>query len=202
MRKILLLLATLFFIFGCGSDDSSKPDKIAKFKPFGENEEIVLKGVSGKELVLVRKNGGFVLKGAEDKILMLDIFGTFCPPCQKEAPNIMQYQIDNADKFALVALTHFENVTDEYVQSEFVQKYNAFYFITNNQEINDRIAEQIVKDIDYKREIALPFKVVLKNGEYQVLTDIDTGKFGVKYYLGGIDMTKMQNDLKRVYELK
>ncbi|WP_169776969.1 thioredoxin domain-containing protein [Campylobacter mucosalis] len=202
MRKILLLLATLFFIFGCGSDDSSKPYKIAKFKPFGENEEIVLKGVSGKELVLVRKNGGFVLKGAEDKILMLDIFGTFCPPCQKEAPNIMQYQIDNADKFVLVALTHFENVTDEYVQNEFVQKYNAFYFITNNQEINDRIAEQIVKDIDYKREIALPFKVVLKNGEYQVLTDIDTGKFGVKYYLGGIDMTKMQNDLKRVYGLK
>lgn len=199
MKKILSLIVAAFFIFGC-SEESSKEPESYKFKPFAQGEEIVLKSVQGKPLTLVRTAGGFVIKGEENKVLMIDIFGTFCPPCQKEAPAIMQYQLDHADKFSIVALTHFENVTDEYVQKEFIQKYNAFYFIANDQKINDRIADQIIADIGYKREIALPFKVVLKGGEYQILTDIGTGEFGVKYYLGGIHLERMNNDLDRIYK--
>lgn len=130
---------------------------------------------------------------------MLDIFGTFCPPCQKEAPALMQYQLDNADKFVLVGLTHFENVSDEYVKSNFAQKYNAYYFIANDNALNDRIAEQIIADIGYNHEIALPFKVVLKDGKYQSLTDVDSGRYGVKYYLGGINWQDMKADLDKIY---
>ena len=59
-----------------------------------------------------------------------------------------------------------------------------------------------MRDIEYKHEISLPFKVVLKNGEYQILTDVDSGKYGVKYYLGGIKVTKMKEDLAKIYETK
>ena len=44
--------------------------------------------------------------------------------------------------------------------------------------------------------------MVIKNGEYQILTDVDSGQYGVKYYLGGIKVTKMKEDLAKIYETK
>ncbi|MGP1360281.1 TlpA family protein disulfide reductase [Campylobacter sp.] len=198
MKKIIILIIALFAFFGCKEEENSR----ATFKEFTPNEEVVLKDVSGKDITLIRKNSGFVIKNDENKVLMIDIFGTFCPPCQKEAPELTKYQFENKETFTLIGLTHFENVTDEYVLNEFMQKFHAYYFVTNNQKINGRLIEQIVRDIEYKHEIALPFKVVLKNGKYQILTDVDSGKYGVKYYLGGTKVTKMKEDLTKIYETK
>jgi len=198
MKNLIVLIIALSTFFGCKEEENSR----TAFKEFTPNEEIALKDVSGKDITLIRKNSGFVIKNDENKVLMIDIFGTFCPPCQKEAPELTKYQFENKETFTLIGLTHFENVTDEYVLNEFMQKFHAYYFITNNQKINDRLIEQIVRDIEYKHEIALPFKVVLKNGEYQVLTDVDSEKYGVKYYLGGTKVTKMKEDLAKIYETK
>ena len=141
MKAILAALACVVFLAGCGEDETAKaPVKIEGYKT---GEEIALKSVFGKDLTLKRVEGGFVIKGDEDKILMFDIFGTFCPPCQKEAPDLTKFQIDNLNDFTIVGLTHFENVTNEYVVENFAQKYNAFYFISNDAKINDRLAAQI-----------------------------------------------------------
>lgn len=196
IKAIFAALACAIFLAGCGEDETAKaPVKIEGYKT---GEEIALKSVFGKDLTLKRVDGGFVIKGEEDKILMFDIFGTFCPPCQKEAPDLTKFQIDNLNDFAIVALTHFENVTNEYVVENFAQKYNAFYFISNDAKINDRLAAQILEDIKYERLESVPIKMVLKGGVYQELTDVDSGKFGVKYYLGGIRLDAMTKDYERI----
>ena len=189
-------MACAIFLAGCGEDETAKaPVKIEGYKT---GEEIALKSVFGKDLTLKRVEGGFVIKGEEDKILMFDIFGTFCPPCQKEAPDLTKFQIDNLNDFTIVALTHFENITNEYVVENFAQKYNAFYFISNDAKINDRLAAQILEDIKYERLESVPIKMVLKGGVYQELTDVDSGKPGVKYYLGGIHIDAMTKDYERI----
>ena len=196
VKAIFAALACTIFLAGCGEDETAKaPVKIEGYKT---GEEIMLKSVFGKELTLKRVDGGFVIKGEEDKILMFDIFGTFCPPCQKEAPDLTKFQIDNLNDFTIVALTHFENVTNEYVVENFAQKYNAFYFISNDAKINDRLAAQILEDIKYERLESVPIKMVLKGGVYQELTDVDSGKPGVKYYLGGIRLDAMTKDYERI----
>jgi len=196
IKAIFAALACAIFLAGCGEDETAKaPVKIEGYKT---GEEIALKSVFGKELTLKRVEGGFVIKGEEDKILMFDIFGTFCPPCQKEAPDLTKFQIDNLNDFTIVGLTHFENVTNEYVVENFAQKYNAFYFISNDAKINDRLAAQILEDIKYERLESVPIKMVLKGGVYQELTDVDSGKFGVKYYLGGIRLDAMTKDFERI----
>ena len=196
VKAIFAALACAIFLAGCGEDETAKaPVKIEGYKT---GEEIALKSVFGKDLTLKRVEGGFVIKGDEDKILMFDIFGTFCPPCQKEAPDLTKFQIDNLNDFTIVALTHFENVTNEYVVENFAQKYNAFYFISNDAKINDRLAAQILEDIKYERLESVPIKMVLKGGVYQELTDVDSGKPGVKYYLGGIRLDAMTKDYERI----
>lgn len=204
MKKILAFLTFAFLALnftGCG-DDEQPVTQTQNFKEFAPGEEISLKSVVGKELTLVRKGGGFAIKGAEDKTIMFDIFGTFCQPCKDEAPSLMEYQLKNAENFTLIALTHFENVTDKYVVDEFMKKFHGFYFISNDQAKNDRIIEQITRDIDYKHEIALPFKVVLKDGVYQTLTDVDSKNFGVKYYLGGVKTAHLKADLEKIVGAK
>lgn len=196
VKAIFAALACAIFLAGCGEDETAKAP--AKIEGYKTGEEIALKSVFGKDLTLKRVEGGFVIKGEEDKILMFDIFGTFCPPCQKEAPDLTKFQIDNLNDFTIVALTHFENVTNEYVVENFAQKYNAFYFISNDAKINDRLAAQILEDIKYERLESVPIKMVLKGGIYQELTDVDSGKFGVKYYLGGIRLDAMTKDYERI----
>ena len=196
IKAIFAALACAIFLAGCGEDETAKAP--AKIEGYKTGEEIALKSVFGKDLTLKRVEGGFVIKGEEDKILMFDIFGTFCPPCQKEAPDLTKFQIDNLNDFTIVALTHFENVTNEYVMENFAQKYNAFYFISNDAKINDRLAAQILEDIKYERLESVPIKMVLKGGVYQELTDVDSGKFGVKYYLGGIRLDAMTKDYERI----
>ena len=196
VKAIFAALACAIFLAGCGEDETAKAP--AKIEGYKTGEEIALKSVFGKDLTLKRVEGGFVIKGEEDKILMFDIFGTFCPPCQKEAPDLTKFQIDNLNDFTIVALTHFENVTNEYVVENFAQKYNAFYFISNDAKINDRLAAQILEDIKYERLESVPIKMVLKGGVYQELTDVDSGKPGVKYYLGGIRLDAMTKDYERI----
>lgn len=192
--KILLVMIALVFI-GC-SDKSSDSEAIF-VKPFETGDIITLKGVEGGEKKLKRVQGGFVLDGEESKILMIDIFGTFCPPCQEEAPNLTNFQIKYSDKVTILGLIHLEEVTDGYVVDNFTTPYNAHYFIANSKE-NKRIVETILQDIKYDSAIQVPFKVVLKNGQYQEVTDVWEKRSGIKYYLGKIGVETIKEDIDKL----
>lgn len=192
MKNIVLSFILFFAFFGCESKQEVKV-----VKPFNVGDIVVLKGVEGGEKRLKRVDGGFEIVGEEKKVLMFDIFGTFCPPCQEEAPNLTLLQVDFSEKFLIVALTYLEDVTDQYVVENFSDKYNAHYFISNSKD-NDRIVMTIAQDIKYPQAIQLPFKVVLKNGKYQTLKDVWEGKDDGKFYLGNVGLGVIKEDLEKI----
>ena len=171
-----------------------------EFKEFEEGEQITLQSVMDKQLVLVRQNGGFVILNDEKKVLMVDIFGTFCAPCKEEAPHLTQLWRKNADKFTLIGLTHFESVSDDEVRN-FANNYGAFYFISNQKQ-NERLVKQILKDINYQNMEQLPFKVVLKNGVYQSVQDFWSKGKKVNFYLGKVPTSLMEEDLREILDDK
>ncbi|AJC84980.1 TlpA family protein disulfide reductase [Campylobacter peloridis] len=199
MKKFTYLFLTCIFailINACSTEERIEND--FAFAEYKINDEILLKSVNGGEKTLVRTQNGFVIKGEEDKILMFDFFGTFCTPCQEEAPHLTSLWQKNAKNFIIIGLSHFENVSDQAVK-DFAIKYGAYYFLSNSKE-NDRIIAQALKDINYQNMEQLPFKVVLKNGSYQDLTDFwnkDSKKY-VKYYLGKVSTQTMQDDITRI----
>ncbi len=197
--KIKFLFLSAFLAFVLGAFSGCAEEKVVndfEFKEFEEGEQITLQSVMDKQLVLVRQNGGFVILNDEKKVLMVDIFGTFCAPCKEEAPHLTQLWHKNADKFTLIGLTHFESVSDDEVRN-FANNYGAFYFISNQKQ-NERLVKQILKDINYQNMEQLPFKVVLKNGVYQSVQDFWSKGKRVKFYLGKVPTSLMEEDLKGI----
>lgn len=197
MKKLISLIAvmTSLLFLGCGSESSSVPLVKETYK---EGDKVEIKSVAGAKITLLRKNGGFVLEDDESKIILIDIFGTFCVPCQEEAPSLMDFQLQNSDDIMLIGLNYFEEVSDEYVVENFAAKYNAYYFITNSPK-NKKIVETIVQDIAYKGTLQVPFKVVLKEGKYQKLTDIYTpSNLENKFYIGKVGLDIIQKDIDKL----
>lgn len=196
MKKLIssIIIATLLLFIGCGSESSSAPTVKETYK---DGDKVELKSVSGAKLTLLRKNGGFVLEDDENKVVLIDIFGTFCAPCQEEAPSLMDFQLQNGDGVMLIGLNFFEDVSDEYVVENFAAKYNAYYFITNSPK-NKKLVETILQDIKYKETLQVPFKVVLKDGKYQNVTDIYGKNPDNKFYLGKVDLDIIQKDIDKL----
>ncbi|QQF51522.1 TlpA family protein disulfide reductase [Campylobacter fetus subsp. venerealis] len=194
MKKLTLILTFLtLFLVGCSAQ---KEEEITSFTPYKTGDEIELTSVIGSKTTLVRTQNGFKLKDS-DKIVMIDIFGTYCVPCQKEAPHLMDYQLKNSDDFMIIGLIYFENIDDKGIVENFSKKYNAYYFISNSKE-NPRIVDQILHDIDYKRALQIPFKVVLKNGVYQTLSDTLGDSKTNKFYLGEVSTAVISKDVNRI----
>ena len=198
-KFVALFLVALLALSGCNSDEDSTQNTTTTQSnlAYKTGDEIALKSIIGSSATLIRTDDGFRLKDS-DKILMFDIFGTYCAPCQKEAPHLMDFQLKNADKFMLIGLIHFEDVSDEYILENFSKKYNAYYFITNSKE-NSKIIDQILNDISYNRALSIPFKVVLKNGKYQTLSDnLGNGAIGNKFYLGEVSTNTISQDIDKI----
>lgn len=197
MKKLISLIAvmTSLLFLGCGSESSNVSTVKETYK---EGDKVELKSVSGAKVTLLRKNGGFVIEDDESKIVLIDIFGTFCVPCQEEAPSLMDFQLQNSDDVMLIGLNYFEEVSDEYVIENFAAKYNAYYFITNSPK-NKKIVETIVQDIAYKGTLQVPFKIVLKEGKYQKLTDIyNPSNLENKFYIGKVGLDIIQQDIDKL----
>ena len=201
LRLLIMSILAALTLIGCGPEE--QPDGPAKeYAPYKTGDLIQLKSIHGTSKTLKRTEKGFVLVGEEDKVLMIDAFGTFCQPCKEEANHLMEFQLKNNEKLVLIGLTHLENVSDQHVLDQFASQYNAYYFMVNDVEQNNRLIAALLRDIAYRPVIQLPFKFVLKNGEYQTLTDVWEGTAGVKYYLGKVDIAVMQKDLDRITGVK
>jgi len=194
--KVVVSVIFVLFFAGCGAEEGSASRAIYK-----NGDKVELTNVYGNQkLTLLRKDNGFVLESDPKKTIILDIFGTFCGPCQSEAPKITNFVNKNSDNIVFIGLNHLEDVTNEYVVKNFIEKFAAYYFIANksNGHSNDKLVDTIAHDIAYPSAIQVPFKVVLKDGKYQKLTDTEGDDPNIKYYIGAVDLKIIQSDLDKI----
>lgn len=202
MKKLILTAFLMLFLVGCNSQEKQSVDSVVgtNKQHFKIGDEITLKSVTGNEETIVRTDKGFKLKDS-DKILMIDIFATFCDPCKSEAPHLMDFQLNNSDDFFMIGLIHFEDVTNNHILNNFIKPYNAYYFIANSDiNPNNKIVSQILTDINYQRALTIPFKVVYnKNGVTELVTNNENiSATPRKYYVGALKTKLLEDDISRM----
>ncbi len=191
----------VFLLVGCSQTQKKDDlDKKKEIEPIKTGTEIVLQDISsGAKYTLKRVENGFIVKGHEKKVIMFDFYATYCPPCKKEAPHLTDLQMKYSDKLLIIALNTFEEVDDKFIDTKFRYRYSAYYFISNSKD-NERIIQTVLKDINYDRVMQIPFKVVLKNGVYQKLTDIYDNDPNNMYYIGAVETSVIEKDLKEIFK--
>ena len=181
------LAATLLFQ-GCSKENSSKSqDAAQEANALLSTNEYVLKGLDGKEYIIEKEGNGFVLKNDKNKILILDVFATWCPPCQAEASHLASLQEKYKENLKVIGITVEENIPNAKLE-EFRKQHKADYTLVNSSE-NMRIIDEIAKKLQVGRDFGIPLMALYKDGKL------------VNYYQGATEEEFIESDIKKALRI-
>ena len=178
---ISMLLITIIFS-GCGSDDEAKAvvDNSTSFKELKalSNKTYSLKTMEGRDIKLNIENDTLTSKVYNNKkIVLINFWATWCPPCIKEIPLFNELYENYSDKFEIVGVL-FEKDKDISELKSFIEKYNIKFPITIGDE-NFRMA----KAFNDVRKVPESY-LYSKDGNF------------IKSYIGEVDKEDLEDYIK------
>lgn len=181
MRLFVAILTSisLFFWSGCSSESKKNDEKANVVKEAAKNEPLVLKSMDGKEITVNATEKGFTFSGYENKVVLVNFFATWCPPCKAEIPHLNNLQEKYKENFVIISVLLEENKSNEEILS-FMKYNNVKYIITNSPE-NFKFA----KSVGGVKNIPLMF-LYDKAGNYST------------HYVGAIPEEMIDADIKKV----
>lgn len=142
MKFILFtILMTLFIFTGCDDKKENPPknestqenttQETTTQKPIMDKKMVVLTDTNDKEWKIEQIDDRLVFEGLENKVVLLNFFATWCPPCKAEIPHLINLQNKYKDKFIVISVLLEENKPNEQIQ-EFIKDYEINYSVTNS----------------------------------------------------------------------
>ncbi len=177
--SIFLLLSTTFFL-ACSKDTND----------ILSSNEHVLTSLKGKQIVVKQDGDGFYLEGDKDKLVIFDIFATWCPPCQASASHLSALQDKYKDDIVIIGVTIEQperNAKGALINdklNKFRLKYNARYTMVNSDE-NSGLSDAITKSLKMGPRYPIPLMAMYKNGKY------------INHYVGAIQEEFVESDIKK-----
>ncbi|MDQ1244216.1 MAG: hypothetical protein QG565_556 [Campylobacterota bacterium] len=177
-KKYLFLLSVLSSFLFLGCSDSKKPDANDMISA----NQYVLTGLDKKEYVVKKEAQGFALKGAEGKIVVFDIFATWCPPCRAAAPHLSSLKDKYKNDLIIIGITIEEGIEDAKLQ-EFAQTYGAKYTLVNSAQNRDLI-NAIVKELGLGDRFPIPTMAMYKDAKL------------INHYVGATEEEFIESDIR------
>ncbi|MCJ7766658.1 MAG: TlpA family protein disulfide reductase [Thiovulaceae bacterium] len=171
----LSILLPLLFI-GCSSETSEEKNMVA-------SETFHLVDTKGVDYNVTKEGLNFYVKGHKEKVIMFDIFATWCPPCRAEAPNLTHLQKQHLDELLILGVTIEEGITNAALDA-FKTKYGADYAIVNSSD-NERLYRAIASATKAGQRFPIPYLVMYKDGLY------------VTHYVGQTPEEMIDSDIKK-----
>lgn len=126
-----IVLATALFVAGCGNAAAPRPmsesEPSTSAKRPDSNQEAIAKV---HDVPIAKLDGStFKLEDYRGKVLVVDFWGTFCPPCVKQVPELVKLNEKYRDRgLALVGLTA-DPKSDQNLVEDFIKRFNVNYQI-------------------------------------------------------------------------
>ncbi len=185
--SIISLILTLTFFTACSTENEAN-DILA-------SKEYVLT-TTGNEQIIVKQNdsNGFFVEDSAEKVVLFDIFATWCPPCQDSASHLTSLQEKYKDDLIIIGstveipeFTEDGKILNDKID-EFRLKYNAKYTIVNSDQ-NMRLNNAITSSLKMGQRYPIPTVVIYKDGEY------------INHYVGSVQEEFIESDIKRALEI-
>ncbi len=140
---LIALLATLLLFSGCErkakqehEQQNAKTEKSAQTQQEQKEEgpsTIMLHTTDGNEILLTATPKGIIFKGYEGKVVLLDFFATWCPPCRAEIPHLADIQNAYKGQVQIIGILMEENKDDLEIQ-KFEQEFGMNFPVANSPE--------------------------------------------------------------------
>ena len=174
-----LSILTILFFTGCDSKDNSQnkaqtqqADRVTEFQLETADKQII-------NITLL--NDKILFKDYPNKIVLLNFFATWCPPCKAEIPNLIKLQEDYKNDFVVISVLLEEMKNDEEIKA-FMKDFGINYIVTNSSENFD-----LAKNLGGIKSIPTMF-LIEKNGNI------------FQKYVGLVPNEMMEIDIKKVLE--
>lgn len=185
LSSIALIFLVAVTIFGCGdkeknqtqTSDQKNTIKVQSIKQTHPSD-IKLHTVKGDEIIFTKDKDTLKLKNNNNKIVLLDFFATWCPPCKAEIPHLVNLQKKYKNRLKIISVLLEDDKPDSEIKS-FI-KYNHINYTVTNGANNFKLSNLLggIQNI--------PFMILYdKNGK--VLT----------HYIGIIPEEMIDSDIKK-----
>jgi len=173
----LSIILPLLFV-GCSSSDSSEDES-----NMVASNTFHLVSTDGVDYNVTKSGKNFTVKGHEGKVIMFDIFATWCPPCRAEAPNLTHLQKKYNQDFLIIGVTIEDDISNKDINA-FKEKYGADYAIVNSKE-NERLYRAMASATKVGQRFPIPLMVMYKDGQY------------ITHYVGQTPEEMIESDIKK-----
>jgi len=176
-KALLPALLTLLLFQGCSKDKTEDANSLISV------DENVLTALDGRKLKVTKQASNFILENTKGKVVIFDIFATWCPPCQAAATHLSSLQEKYKDDLIIIGVTIEDNVSNEKLL-EFRKEYGADYTLVNSEQ-NLLLINKIVSDIGLGDRYPIPVMVIYKDGKY------------VNHFIGAIQEEFVESEIKQ-----
>ena len=175
MKIFTLLLTTVLLFTAC--EEKQTPEEAAQ-----STHTYNLKDTKGNVYVINKVGPDITIVGHEDKVVVFDIFATWCPGCKVVAPHLSNLQAKYKDKLLVIGVSIQANQTNEALDA-FAKEHAANYPLSNAED-NYLLAQRLAYDMRQPRSFPIPLIIMY-----------DTkGKY-FRHYIGPVAEEIMDRDV-------
>jgi thiol-disulfide isomerase/thioredoxin len=124
-NNIILLLLGIFLLIAIVIVSVKILDQEKVFEPLSPKQDFVLESIDGKIFNLKTDTKKIMIKGMENKIVFLKVFGWDCKFCMKEVPELIELKESLPNKFSVLAIEAQNSTRDLSLNN--IKKYGINY---------------------------------------------------------------------------
>jgi len=191
VKSIKLLFLTLFILFVSGCEDKKEPVVTKSDQNLTQTdtnttrtiETFTLSDIEDHNYTLTVTNKHIEIKELSEKIILINFFATWCPPCKGEIPYLTDLQKRYENKLFIAGVLVNDTISKEKLQA-FIDQYNVNYFISSSKG-NEALVELASKKLKLGEDFPIPLSVLFKNGNYY------------SHYEGAVPVEMLEHDIQK-----
>ncbi len=129
-----LSILSILVLTGCDSKtENESSNKTEIKKEVAQKTNFILKTTDNLDLNVKVDGDKIIFSDYPEKIVLLNFFATWCPPCKAEIPNLIELEKKHGNDLKVVSVLLEEGKTNEDI-IEFINKYNINYAVVNGKQ--------------------------------------------------------------------
>jgi len=174
-----ILLGTTLLIQGCGDKEKKTQEANAMIA----SNEYVLTSTENQQFVVKKELDGFVLENAKGKVVIFDIFATWCPPCQAAASHLSSLKKTFGDDLIVIGVSIEDGISNAELQA-FKKEHGAEYPLVNSSD-NRRLVSAIASALKLGERFPIPIMALYKDGKL------------INHYIGEVQEEFIASDINQ-----